>query len=199
MNLAVWGGAGFDPTTASAPIRYWVTTSGVFRCQTTPVGRFHLPWPGDSPADLPPDPRPAQAEAVLTTPRIPASILVAISQIFRSVAPFERLLNVYWHPATGWWELENPPQTPTLASISLTTDRDPYHPDRPRVLQIHSHGVMPAVFSPTDDADELACGFYAVMGSLDRAHPTLAVRAGMAGQFFPVDPAVVFAAPEVLG
>lgn len=196
MNLAVWVGADRDPQAEAAAMTYWVTTQGVFRCQTTPIGQFQLPWPVDPPSDIVPDPRPARPTVELAVPRIPARVLETITQVFRGVAPQERLLNCYWHPATGLWEIENPPQQTTAASVTLTTTRDPYHPDRPRMLQIHSHGHYPAVFSATDDADELACGLYAVLGSLDQPQPTLAVRAGMAGQFLPLDSAAVFAPEE---
>ena len=191
MKLAVWGGVDFN-TLEPAPVRYWVTTQGVFRCQTTPIGSFRLPWPADPPTDIVPDPRPLVPEVALAVPRIPATILRRITAMFQALAPAEHLFHVYWHSRSGLWEIENPPQQTTASTVSCTIDRDPYHADRPRVLQIHSHGHFPAIFSATDDADELACGLYAVMGAFDQPHPTLAVRAGMAGQFLPLDPLQVF-------
>lgn len=191
MKLAVWGGVDFA-TLDPAPVQYWVTAGGVFRCQTTPVGAFRLPWPQEPPEPVEPDPTVVTPQVTLSVPRIPAHIRQRITALFRAVAPQERLLNIYWHSTSGLWEIETPPQVVTPSSVDSTGDRDPFHSERPRVLQIHSHGHFPAIFSATDDADELACGLYAVMGAFDQPEPTLAVRAGIAGQFLPLDPTTVF-------
>jgi hypothetical protein len=60
-----------------------------------------------------------------------------------------------------------------------------YRPPAGALLAIHSHGVFPARFSPTDDADEQGFGLYGVVGRLgDR--PEVALRVGVYGYFLPV-------------
>jgi len=52
------------------------------------------------------------------------------------------------------------------------------------VLDIHSHGHMPAFFSPqTDDKDETGLKLYAVVGRLN-ATPVVKVRVGVYGYFY---------------
>lgn len=60
------------------------------------------------------------------------------------------------------------------------------------VIDIHSHGTMRAGFSGTDDADDLAqpsaCFLSTVVGNLDRAEPSYALRLVINGRFFPLEP-----------
>ncbi len=194
MNLTAWGGAGWDPDADPTPVKYLVAQNGIFRIFTTPVGRFQLPWPESAPEDIEPA-EAVEAQVTLTVPRIPRRVLDKITHRLRTVQPQEHLLNVYWHRTANWWMIETPPQKATPTSVEMAVPEgwhpryDPNASDMPRVLQIHSHGTLPAFFSATDDADEIACGLYAVMGHCNTEHPTLRVRAGMAGQFLslPVD------------
>ena len=55
------------------------------------------------------------------------------------------------------------------------------------VVDIHSHGWAPAFFSSTDDADDRgAMKISLVLGNLDRARPSSAMRLCMAGLVQPV-------------
>ena len=188
MNLTAWGGAGWDPDADPAAVKYLVAQNGVFRILNTPVGRFQLPWPEPAPEEMEPAAA-TEAQVTLSVPRIPANVLDTITRRFQAVQPQEHLLNVYWHRTEDWWMIETPAQKATPTSVEVMTPDgwrpryDPNASELPRVLQIHSHGALPAFFSATDDADEIACGLYAVMGRCDTEHPTLRVRAGMAGQF----------------
>lgn len=60
------------------------------------------------------------------------------------------------------------------------------------VMDIHSHNIMPAVFSDIDDMDETATRLYAVAGRFDRVFPELTVRASCGGNFIPIDPSDIF-------
>ncbi|MHB1126308.1 MAG: hypothetical protein ACYC2T_05030 [Bacillota bacterium] len=65
------------------------------------------------------------------------------------------------------------------------------------VMDIHSHGIHDAGFSPTDDADEIATGLYGVMGNLDTPKPRFVLRYSCGGSYREVDPRQVF--EEVAG
>lgn len=198
MTLEAWGGAGWDVAADPAPVKYLVAQNGVFRIFTTPVGRFQLPWPGPAPKSIVPADA-TSPQVTLSVPRIPAVVLALITHRFRDRAPYEHLLNVYWQRSDNRWLIETPAQRATDRQVEVLTPAgwhprfDPYDPTRPRVLQIHSHGTMAAFFSATDDADEIACGLYAVMGRCESDQPELRVRAGMAGQFLALPLDQVFA------
>ena len=55
------------------------------------------------------------------------------------------------------------------------------------VLDIHSHGMMSAFFSSTDNSDEQGLRLYMVMGRLDTLIPELEMRVGVYGYFAPVE------------
>ncbi len=50
-------------------------------------------------------------------------------------------------------------------------------------MTIHSHNTMPAVFSSTDNEDEVITGLYGVVGRLDRSEPQMRFRASLEGSF----------------
>jgi PRTRC genetic system protein A len=50
------------------------------------------------------------------------------------------------------------------------------------ILDLHSHGRMPAFWSATDNADEVGFRFYAVIGRLDE-RPEIRLRLGVYGYF----------------
>ncbi len=67
-----------------------------------------------------------------------------------------------------------------------------YRPTADALLEIHSHGVFPARFSPTDDADEQGFGLYGVIGRLGGERPEVALRVGVYGYFMPIPWEAVF-------
>ena len=188
MKLFEWCDSHSDPDAApTAPIQYWLTTSGTFRVQSTVVGRFVFPWP--TPPPIPEGLTPAEPltpGVTLAVPKIPEMLVERTTAILRALSPQEHLYNIYWYPRMGAWEVENPPQQTTASSVTLSNPRDPFSIHAPRVLQFHSHGRFPAVFSATDDADEVAAGLYGVVSFADPDQPVWVLRAAMAGQFLPI-------------
>jgi len=67
-----------------------------------------------------------------------------------------------------------------------------YHRLPGTVLDIHSHGGMPAFFSATDDSDEQGLHLYMVVGRLDTLLPEVKLRVGVYGYFAPVEMKEVF-------
>ena len=188
MQLFTWCDARTDvAATPSTPIQYWHTTAGTFRVQETAVGRFIFPWPTPpaAPEELTPT-APLTPGVTLVVPKIPQVLIDRIVTVLRALSPQEHLFNIYWHPHWNAWEIENPPQATTEASVTLVNPRTPFAAHAPRVLQVHSHGRFPAVFSETDNIDEVVVGLYGVVSFTDPDHPVWALRAGMAGQFLPI-------------
>lgn len=52
-----------------------------------------------------------------------------------------------------------------------------------QVMDVHSHNTMPAIFSVTDDQDEIYPGVFGVIGNLDKEDPTMSIRVGYNGIF----------------
>ena len=68
-----------------------------------------------------------------------------------------------------------------------------YRPPTAAVLEVHSHGPHPAIFSSTDNRDEQGLRLYGVIGGLDTDRPEIALRVGAYGHFLPVPWETVFA------
>lgn len=128
-------------------------------------------------------------------PKIPNKILRQIIGFFRAFVSddrnFEVALRVYWDCEDKCYIVECPKQTVTPVRIDLSysekyTGRHSlrYVP----VLEVHSHNVMRAFWSQTDDQDEQAYGIYGVFGRLDRAQIDMCFRVKN-GENFVVIPA----------
>ena len=85
----------------------------------------------------------------------------------------------------GAYQLILPTQRSRTSSIT-------YQPVEDAVLEIHSHGDLPAFFSPTDNRDEQGLRIYGVTGKLGQRQPQLDLRLGIYGHFAPLQPHQVF-------
>ena len=175
------------------PTHYIGNDSGTWRIQRTPIGTFILPWPTiQPPQDYPVSTEPMVAHFTLSIPKMPRHLLLQITQDFQQALPHECLINVVWDSAYHGHRLDKPPQDTSPSTVFIPDPGDPYDARRPRVLQIHSHGVFPAFFSDTDDADEQATGFYAVMGLLNTPQPVTRLRLSVAGRFWTLPLSAIF-------
>jgi PRTRC genetic system protein A len=175
-----------DLEAGSEPIRWLATSDGVYEIRTTPIGTFRVKRP-DADLDT------CTEGLTLTIPRMPATVLAALIDRCRAALPHECLVNVYWHPARAGFEIDTPPQKADAVQVTAHDGTDPYDPQRPRVLQVHSHGTLAAFFSATDDADEQATGCYGVLGELDRPIPSMAWRFACGGRHVPLRTTDLFA------
>jgi len=87
----------------------------------------------------------------------------------------------------GGAQLRRPRQAASGAGVAYAGGGDPRI-----VCDLHSHSVMRAFFSTTDDRDEVGMRFYAVMGRVE-TRPEIVVRLGVYGDFVPVPACTVFA------
>jgi PRTRC genetic system protein A len=94
---------------------------------------------------------------------------------------------------SGVWIIHSPDQIATPVSV-VPVDR--YEPaGASALIDLHTHGTLPAFFSPEDNADETGFRIYAVIGQLD-ATPQILVRVGVFGYYCAVPADEVFELPE---
>ena len=126
--------------------------------------------------------QPLQNSVELRHGRIPQYIYdLALSALM--VNPYrEQLVAVVWD---GSYRLKLPTQENGECWIKYQTLPD-------TVLEFHSHGLMSAVVSMTDNRDEQGLGLYAVAGRLDRLIPEVNMRVGVYGYFAPLKFSEVF-------
>ncbi|SMC08091.1 PRTRC system protein A [Sulfobacillus thermosulfidooxidans DSM 9293] len=183
-----WIGWYTDPAACAAgnePVRFLITPTGVVEYRTTPIGLFRVARPDiPRPAISASVPLTAGTEGVtFTIPRIPYDFLPTIVTECRRALPHELLLEVRWDVRRQCFRILIPHQQATATSVTTDALRDPYDPLFPRVVQIHSHGTLPAFFSATDDADEQATGCYGVIGRCDQPRPDMVWRMSCGGRF----------------
>ncbi len=112
--------------------------------------------------------------------KLPQGIWDRFVQGARLLAEYhsELLMVITYSPEAGF-ELRVPAQESGPTRIA-------YEPVPHTVLELHSHHVLPACFSLTDDADEQGLRLYGVVGRLDREPVQVRLRVGAYGYFLPV-------------
>lgn len=120
--------------------------------------------------------------------KIPAEILSQIVDYFRRDTRVEAMVQVYYSPEEGRYYLKKPYQVVSKVSVDYKME----HTTDILVLTAHSHNTMPAVFSRTDDEDEVYTGLFMVVGRLDRPEPEITCRCGLEGCFGYLDITDIF-------
>ena len=164
------------------PNYYFLDEHGfVSQVRRTQTGIFSVPVQGTGSSE---------PSLTLFVPRIPVSILEEIVSTFRAEPDIEQLAYVVWdtdqHYSVYW-----PDQITSAVSVEaqegfMETD------ERFIVLQIHSHGRLPAFFSRQDNADEIRTGLYGVVGLCHQAYPQMKFRMSCGGKFWNVAPEEIF-------
>ncbi|MFA5186765.1 MAG: Mov34/MPN/PAD-1 family protein [Patescibacteria group bacterium] len=94
--------------------------------------------------------------------------------IFEASKYEEKYLAITWDKER--YHIRQPEQSSTSCSIKYT-------PVPNTLVDMHSHGLMSAFFSSTDDRDDHGLGIYVVVGNLDERIPTAMLRVGVYGYF----------------
>lgn len=167
---------------ANVPICYIPSQNGqIYEMRRNEIGTFIAPSSKIVELDM------VRAGFQMNLPRLPAAKLAEIISFFRRVCVahdrcMEALVNVYWDRVEQEYILHVPTQQATAVSVETDlSDR----PDENRyllVMEVHSHNMMAARFSKTDDADEQATRLYMVIGRLDRFYPEIRCRFACGGQ-----------------
>ena len=128
-------------------------------------------------------------------PKIPYSILSEIIAFFKTYvtekSENEAMANIYWSFEEEKYRVHVPKQTVTKASVDTNLpdiDEEKFL----LVMEVHSHNTMEAVFSRTDNKDEIATRLYTVIGRLDKVFPDMTTRISVGGKHLVIDPAIVF-------
>lgn len=125
----------------------------------------------------------------LLLPKIDASLLLQAVGFFREVyhryGPVEALVHIYWSPAEKSYYVHCPGQKVTGVSIRAEWDNERDKKDV-LVCEVHSHHIMDAFFSSTDDENEKATRFYAVVGNIESFFPDVRLRYANARRHFEV-------------
>ncbi len=128
-------------------------------------------------------------------PKISYYILSEVIAFFKSYIndenQYEALVYIYWSVKQNGYCVYVPEQTVSKTRINATLpslDDDNFI----LVMEIHSHNTMPAVFSPTDNADEKATRLYTVIGRLDKVFPDIKTRISVGGKYVEIEPSEVF-------
>ena len=128
-------------------------------------------------------------------PKIPYSILSEIIAFFKTYvtekSENEAMANIYWSFEEEKYRVHVPKQTVTKASVDTNLpdiDEEKFL----LVMEVHSHNTMEAVFSRTDNKDEIATRLYTVIGRLDKVFPDMTTRISVGGKHLVINPAIVF-------
>ncbi len=100
----------------------------------------------------------------------------------------ESYLAITWKDPS--YILLTPPQEGSGARVT-------YQPLPDTVIDLHSHGTMPARFSHTDDEDDQGFRISIVAGRLDGREVELAMRISVYGQFGAISVPEIFSGPEL--
>lgn len=165
------------PSDADPPVRRIRTRWGDYKVRATGAGLFYAPL------DAAPPPRPAHA---LRHGRAPLDLFDAAVSLFRARRDREVVLEIIHDRrgagGRGSFHLVYPSQRDATAG-SVTYDPFPESEDIAVCVNLHSHGLLPAYFSATDDEYELKSGLYGVVGDLGGETPSAAFRSSCDGYF----------------
>ena len=136
-------------------------------------------------------------------PKIPFDILKEIMHFFWDEyvsRGTEAIAQIYFRKKEAEYEIYYPRQLATVGSVEF--ERDPERemdPMKILVMEIHSHGGYAAMWSPTDNEEELAHRLYAVVGELPRFrydNDHIRIRAATGGYYVRMELGEIFEIPE---
>jgi PRTRC genetic system protein A len=128
---------------------------------------------------------------VLKYPKCPTSGLEIMLRVARDACtdkPTEVLFYMQWD---GYqWQLHVPPQDGSEGHVK-TLDDGADSKFASSLVDIHSHHVVDAFFSPTDNKEEQGFRLYGVLGNIFEG-PTIRLRVGIYGHFMEVPATTLF-------
>jgi PRTRC genetic system protein A len=149
------------------------------------------PWSPGTVRGLPP----LEPYVHLHHPRLPCALLHRVLVDARARRDAEaQLVEVLYRVVQrdGKFALLVPPQQATSASVTTTLTEH----TQPPLLELHSHGTLPAFWSGQDDRDEGGFCFYGVVGRVNSACPEVRLRLGVYGYWWEMPVGVLFAEHE---
>lgn len=169
---------------SSKPLEIFPGKDGnLYEMRKNKIGVFTAPA-----VSLPGDKAPRLFEFLL--PKIPFHLILMIIAFFRKCDRTEALVHILYDTRADKYVVRVPKQKASKDFVSFSM---PFYPEHLiHVMDIHSHGKMPALFSKTDNQDETETRLYAVIGCLHHFFPVINVRASCGGKYIPVNSNYVF-------
>jgi hypothetical protein len=160
-----------------------LASDAVYEVRTTTLGTFATPLPSELGV---------KGGFHPAVPPCPAALLLDALDLFRREPGLEAVADVVYDPEKRAHRLFVPEQKDrTRGSVTYRTVGNA--PDSIPYMNLHSHGDLPAFFSPTDDEHEKRIGLYGVVGRVSAERPQLCLRyAGGKDLWGPVPTASVF-------
>ena len=183
-HLAYRGGTGWQRDHYG--YQYVLAGNGLFKAARSPLIRALLPIFYHRIAGLPP----LTPECVVLPERVPGLVLHRIlddalranNQGLEKMYQVDRVETSF----SDSWRVTAPAQRMSATRIVYEVGES-----SGVVCELHSHHRLAAYFSETDDADETAFRFYAVIGRL-HDEPEIRLRLGIYGDFIPLPATVLF-------
>lgn len=127
-----------------------------------------------------------RVEAVFESISIPFDLVRGFIAAARKRLPNEAAAWIVWQQDTGQFSLRLLPEI-EAGPGSIRFHRPVLVRGEHVVVDIHSHGTLPAFFSATDDRDDKGeVKFSCVVGNIDADEPSLCVRLCAIGYFEPI-------------
>lgn len=121
-----------------------------------------------------------EADFHLNAEKIPVRLLEDIIAFFKKEPRKEAAVQIFYDMETKEYELYYPEQRVSRCSVFFERNQQ-LEQEKVLVMDVHSHGCMPAFFSSVDDHDEKGTRLFLVVGRLDRDNPEWKLRAGITG------------------
>lgn len=164
-----------SPESFTKKINYVMRRDGIYEVRNSPAGtfivqlnKFTTPMPGF----------PDETNRDIGIPhygKVPNPVFEEIVAFFKAIcdeSKDEAYVQTFWNPEENRYYNHVPEQEVSGASVRFTRNQD-LENTHVLVLETHSHNTMKAFFSSTDNADEKNDRFYAVVGELNQARPTV--------------------------
>jgi PRTRC genetic system protein A len=168
--------------------QYILAANGVFLRAETHFWSALMPLAGCQVRGL----QPLRPYFQLNVPRLPATLLNDVLADARRTSTGED--NCPLNEALYWFYHRGRQIRITRPSQQATPNRVQHAGAAPAavILELHSHGSLPAFWSPTDNQDEQGARIYGVIGWLDSDRPEIRLRLGIYGYHFPLSLAMLF-------
>lgn len=195
VNLA----PGLPPLGERPPLTRVRTPAGLYEIRADPAATYIAPAPPWRPVPAgktvyyAPHVREGYHPLV---PKAPVALLGQVVELFKAAGEVEAHVNLVYDPTSGLYALHSTEIEGSARVGCVHYDLVPHSADFFVVAEIHSHHVMDAFFSTTDNAHERRSGVYGVIGRTDLEKPHAAFRYSCGGVFGALAASDIFGPPE---
>lgn len=171
----------FIPSHSKKKIFYVMKGDGIWQIRKNNIGIFYI---HQAITEIPGLPSDLKEGWKLNVPLIPVVLFKNALSFFRAVHrkyQSEAYIQFFYNTKTKKYFLYCPTQKVSGCSISYDNDWNFKETENILVLEMHSHGDMPALFSTIDDDDEKSDRFFGVLGNISQYNPDMKFRLSIGG------------------